>query len=66
MGECREELWRYLNEDELANVPLLVMANKQDLPNAMNAAEIIDKLGLYRMRDKRWCKWLLSNMSTGV
>jgi ADP-ribosylation factor 1/2 len=33
-----------LNEDELRNALLLVFANKhcQDLPNAMNAAEITD------------------------
>ncbi|MCO5612871.1 hypothetical protein L7F22_067142 [Adiantum nelumboides] len=35
-----------LNEDELQDAVLLVFANKQDLPNAMNATEITDKLGL--------------------
>jgi ADP-ribosylation factor 1/2 len=44
--EAREELHRMLNEDELRNALLLVFANKQDLPNAMNAAEVTDKLGL--------------------
>jgi ADP-ribosylation factor 1/2 len=33
---------------------LLVFANKQDLPNAMNAAEIIDKLGLHSLRQRHW------------
>lgn len=33
-------------QDELREAVLLVFANKQDLPNAMNAAEITDKLGL--------------------
>ncbi|KAL8903093.1 MAG: hypothetical protein Q9171_007519 [Xanthocarpia ochracea] len=42
--EAREELQRMLNEDELRDALLLVFANKQDLPNAMNAAEITDKL----------------------
>ena len=41
----REELMRMLAEDELRDAVLLVFANKQDLPNAMNAAEITDKLG---------------------
>ena len=31
---------RMLNEDELRDAVLLVFANKQDLPNAMNAADI--------------------------
>ena len=39
--EAREELQRMLNEDELRDALLLVFANKQDLPNAMNAAEIL-------------------------
>ncbi len=28
--------------------------NKQDLPNAMNAAEITDKLGLHSLRNRNW------------
>uniref|UniRef100_A0A2K5CRS8 ADP ribosylation factor 1 n=1 Tax=Aotus nancymaae TaxID=37293 RepID=A0A2K5CRS8_AOTNA len=46
MNEAREELMRMLAEDELWDAVLLVFANKQDLPKAMNAAEITDKLGL--------------------
>ena len=42
--EAREELSRMLSEDELRDALLLVFANKQDLPNAMNAAEITDKV----------------------
>merc|ERR1711977_289705 len=38
--ETREELHKMLNEDEMREVVLLVFANKQDLPNAMTAAEI--------------------------
>nr|CAD1830284.1 unnamed protein product [Ananas comosus var. bracteatus] len=36
-----------LQQDELRDTVLLVFANKQHLPNAMNAAEITDKLGLH-------------------
>ena len=43
-----------LNEDELRDALLLVFANKQDLPNAMNAAEITDKLGLHSLRQRSW------------
>ncbi|TIA81884.1 hypothetical protein E3P89_02053 [Wallemia ichthyophaga] len=52
--EAREELQRMLNEDELRDAHLLVFANKQDLPNAMNAAEITDKLGLHSLRQRTW------------
>lgn len=41
-------------QDELREAVLLVFANKQDLPNAMNAAEITDKLGLHALRQRRW------------
>lgn len=52
--EAREELQRMLNEDELRDALLLVFANKQDLPNAMNAAEITDKLGLHGLKQRTW------------
>ncbi|KAH9524914.1 hypothetical protein Btru_028246 [Bulinus truncatus] len=54
IGEAREELMRMLNEDELRDAKLLVFANKQDLPNAMNAAEITDKLALHNLRNRAW------------
>ena len=54
VGEARDELHRMLNEDELREAMLLVFANKQDLPNAMNAAEITDKLGLHSLRQRNW------------
>ena len=32
---------------------MLVFANKQDLPNAMTASELTDKLGLQNLRNRR-------------
>ncbi|KAL8839023.1 MAG: hypothetical protein Q9176_004699 [Flavoplaca citrina] len=58
--EAREELQRMLNEDELRDALLLVFANKQDLPNAMNAAEITDKLGLHSLRQRAWVCWQIT------
>merc|ERR1711935_93779 len=54
IGEAREELARMLAEDELRDAILLVFANKQDLPNAMTAAEITDKLNLHSLRNRNW------------
>ncbi|TID15045.1 hypothetical protein CANINC_004716 [Pichia inconspicua] len=54
IAEAREELQRMLNEDELRDAVLLVFANKQDLPNAMSAAEITEKLGLQSIRPRPW------------
>ncbi|MED6286848.1 ADP-ribosylation factor 1, partial [Characodon lateralis] len=53
-AEAREELLRMLAEDELRDAVLLVFANKQDLPNAMNAAELTDKLNLHSLRNRNW------------
>lgn len=41
-------------QDELRDALLLVFANKQDLPNAMNVAEITDKLGLHYLHMRDW------------
>merc|ERR1712107_381551 len=54
IGEARDELMRMLAEDELREAVLLIFANKHDLPNAMNAAEITDKLGLHSLRNRNW------------
>uniref|UniRef100_A0A2K6S5X8 ADP-ribosylation factor n=1 Tax=Saimiri boliviensis boliviensis TaxID=39432 RepID=A0A2K6S5X8_SAIBB len=54
MNEAHEELMRMLAEDKLQDAVLLVFANKQDLPNAMNAAEITDKLGLHFLHHRNW------------
>lgn len=54
IGEAKDELMRMLTEDELRDAVLLILANKQDLPNAMNAAEITDKLGLHSLRSRHW------------
>ncbi|GMH25217.1 hypothetical protein Nepgr_027060 [Nepenthes gracilis] len=52
--EAKDELHRMLSEDELRDATLLVFANKQDLPNAMNVSEITDKLGLHSLRQCHW------------
>merc|ERR1712096_148080 len=54
VGEAREELQRMLNEDELRDAVLLVFANKQDLPQAMQCSEITEKLGLHSLRQRKW------------
>ena len=56
LPECKDEIWRMLAEQELKSAPLLVMANKQDLPNAMSVEEITDQLELNKVRDREWCK----------
>jgi len=54
INEAADELAKMLQEDELRESVLLVFANKQDLPNAMSPAEVTEKLGLGKLRNKRW------------
>jgi len=54
ISEAREELNRMLNEDELRDAVLLVFCNKQDLPNALQATDVTQKLGLQSMRNRKW------------
>ena len=51
---AREELQKMLQEDELKDSVVLVFANKQDLPNAMSAPEVTEKLGLHNLRMRKW------------
>jgi len=52
--EVRDILADILSEDELRDTKLLVFANKQDLPNAMSAAEVTERLGLHNLRNRQW------------
>merc|ERR1712027_283423 len=52
--DAKEELTKMLNEDEMRDAVLLVFANKQDLPNAMTAAGVTEKLGLHNLRHRQW------------
>ena len=51
MEATKDELHRAMNDDEMAGVPVLVFANKQDLPNAMSAEEVAAALGLHARHD---------------
>jgi len=55
--ETRDELKRILTEEQLKDAALLVMANKQDLPNAMSVAEITEKLEVDKIKDRRLRKY---------
>ncbi|CAF3967883.1 unnamed protein product [Rotaria sp. Silwood1] len=44
-----------INEEELLKIPVLILANKQDLPNAMSTSELTDKLDLEKLScDRKW------------
>ena len=51
---ARDELCKLATEDSLAHAAVLVLANKQDLPNALTPAKLTEKLGLHSMRQREW------------
>ncbi|XP_050310236.1 ADP-ribosylation factor-like protein 3 [Anthonomus grandis grandis] len=54
LEETGIELYELLSDDKLRNVPLLVYANKQDLPGSLTAADIAQALGLPTIKDRNW------------
>lgn len=50
----KEDIQDIVNSKELKGLPLLVMANKADLPGKMKITEIVDKLGLKQLRRTHW------------
>lgn len=51
---ARDEFYQVINNTALSNLPLLVFANKQDLPDVMSPAEIVKELGLFALRSRTW------------
>ena len=54
MEEAHEELFELLHSDELRGVPLLVLANKQDMGGAKTVQEVIVALKLTDIKDREW------------
>ena len=46
LSEARQELARILRDREMKNCPLLILANKQDLPAALTNVELEERLEL--------------------
>ena len=57
---AKQELDLMLQEEELRGAPVLIMANKQDLPNAMNELEIAQGLGLTDIKNRKWSLFKVS------
>jgi GTPase SAR1 family protein len=54
INEARDELQKMLNEDSLKDVPLIVFANSQDLPDEIKSEEIAELLELNSIRVRKW------------
>ena len=54
LHEARDEFHRVLADDCLRGASVLVLANKQDLPQAMHTDKLCDALGLHSLRGHEW------------
>lgn len=55
----RDELFRVFR----VNAPILVLANKQDLPDALSAGEIIKIMGLHQIKDRSFAVFPISALT---
>mmetsp|Transcript_8455 Transcript_8455/g.21350 ORF Transcript_8455/g.21350 Transcript_8455/m.21350 type:complete len:184 (+) Transcript_8455:218-769(+) len=54
LKEARDELWKVLESPELATAVILVIANKQDLPNALSSEEVGNGMDLNKITTHPW------------
>jgi len=54
IADAAEELNKMINDEELKDCIILIMANKQDLNGAMSPNEVTEKLGLGQLKGRQW------------
>lgn len=56
MQEAQDELQAILSDDTMRGVPVVIIANKQDLPGALSCAEVAKRLALdqLKMTKNKW------------
>ncbi|XP_032081678.1 ADP-ribosylation factor-like protein 14 [Thamnophis elegans] len=55
LEESKKELELILRHDSIKNVPVVVLANKQDLPGALSAEEVTEKLNMKKQcQNQNW------------
>ncbi|KAM3857264.1 ADP-ribosylation factor-like protein 11 [Diretmus argenteus] len=54
MPEAKKALKKVLGDENLRGVPLMVLANKKDLPNSMTIREVSKHLDLPNYKDRAW------------
>eukprot|EP00037_Helgoeca_nana_P031932 m.411307 g.411307 ORF g.411307 m.411307 type:complete len:186 (-) comp28625_c0_seq1:170-727(-) len=60
MESAKAELHALLQKEQLAGIPVLVLGNKNDLPNALEVETLIELLGLKEIPDREVCCYSIS------
>mmetsp|Transcript_3195 Transcript_3195/g.4824 ORF Transcript_3195/g.4824 Transcript_3195/m.4824 type:complete len:180 (+) Transcript_3195:87-626(+) len=66
MELAKEELDTMLAEDALRDCPLLVLANKQDLPKALGVKDVASALGLKKLKRKWYVQGACATNGDGL
>ena len=65
MSESKEELHKFLKENEINEIPLLIYCNKQDIIGAFTCEEVSEALDLKNCPNNNWnifsCNGLTKN-----
>ncbi|KAG7262484.1 hypothetical protein CRUP_018670, partial [Coryphaenoides rupestris] len=56
----RNELHNLLEKPQLQGIPVLVLGNKRDLPNALDEKQLIEKMNLFVIQDREICCYSVS------
>eukprot|EP00729_Bicosta_minor_P001483 gene1483-34508_t len=57
---AKQELHKLLAKEALAGIPVLVLGNKNDLPNAMGVEQLIEALNLKAIENREVCCYEIS------
>lgn len=60
LGAAKTELHNLLDKPQLQGIPVLVLGNKRDLPNALDEKKLIDELNLSSIQDREICCYSIS------
>ncbi|KAJ1969931.1 ADP-ribosylation factor-like protein 8B [Dispira parvispora] len=59
-NDARVELQKLLEKPQLANIPLLILGNKNDLPEALTIDQLIDEINLHHINNREVCCYSIS------
>ncbi|XP_065178609.1 ADP-ribosylation factor-like protein 8B-A [Sycon ciliatum] len=60
LDASRNELHNLLEKPQLQGIPILVLGNKKDLPNALDEKDLIARLNLQAVQDREICCYSIS------
>ncbi|KAF8782599.1 ADP-ribosylation factor-like protein 8B [Argiope bruennichi] len=62
LAESTWELQNLLQKPQLAHIPILILGNKIDLPNALSESELTEQMLLRRIENREVCCFMISCM----